>query len=336
MGFGIVEFTKFLIKNGFDFFAVATIEEALILRENNIKEKIIILTPYKDENDLKTLIENDIILTIDSEKQFEVVENIANKLNKKVFAHIKIDTGFSRYGFRYNDCIDTIKNIVKNSKNTVFEGIFSHFSCSLKENPSFTNTQYSRFCKVIEDLENEGISFKLKHICNSSAFFKYPNMHLNCARIGSAFTGNAIGIKSNLKKIGMMHTKILKIRELKKNEYIGYANSYKTRKNMKVGILPIGYYDGIGMSLIEQRHRFLSKVKKLILTLKDMFIDNSIMLENFKVLGQIGMYDVVIDLTNKNYKENDDIYFYTRPSFINPNVKRIYVTNKEGDIYEEN
>lgn len=336
MDFGIVEFTKFLIKNGFDFFAVATIEEALILRENNIKEKIIVLTPYKDENDLKTLIENDIILTIDSENQFEVIENIANRLNKKVFAHIKIDTGFSRYGFRYDDCINTVKNMVKNSKNTIFEGIFSHFSCALKKNPSFTNVQYNRFCKVIENLEEEGIKFKLKHICNSSAFFKYPNMHLNCARIGSAFTGNAIGIETNLKKVGTMHTKITKIRTVNKNEYIGYANSYKTKKNIKIGVLPIGYYDGIGVSLREQRHRLLSKEKKLSLDLKNIFIDNSMVLGEFKVLGQMGMHDAIIDLTNKNYKENDDVYFYARPSFINPNLKRIYVANKEGDIYEEN
>lgn len=335
MAFGIVEFTKFLIKNGFDFFAVASIEEALILRENNIKEKIILLTPYKDEEELKILIENDIILTIDSENQFELVENIANKLNKKVLAHIKVDTGLSRYGFKYN-CIDSIKKIVQNSKNVVFEGIFSHFSCSLKSDSTFTNIQFNRFCNVIEELEKEEVYFKLKHICNSSGFFKYPNMHLNCARIGSAFTGNAVGIKTNLKKIGTMHTKISKIRTINKNEYIGYANSYKAKRNIKIGILPIGYYDGIGISLVEQRYRFLSKAKKLSLELKNMFIDNSINLGEFKVLGQVGMHDVVIDLTNKNYKENDDIYFYTRPSFINPNVKRIYIANKEGDIYEEN
>lgn len=334
-GLGIVEFTKFLMQNGFNFFAVASFEEAMILRENNIKEKIILLTPYKDKEELKALIENDIILTIDSENQFNLIEDIANKLNKKVCAHVKIDTGLSRYGFRYDDIIN-IANIVKRSKNIIFEGIFSHFSCSLKANSQFTNLQFSRFCNTIKELKKQGIEFKLKHICNSSGFFKYPNMHLNCARIGSAFIGNAVGIQSNLKKIGIMHTKITEIKTVNKNEYVGYANSYKAKKNMKIGILPIGYYDGIGMTLIEQRHKFLSKAKKLVLEFKNMFIDNSIMLGKFKVVGQVGMHDVAIDLTNRDYKENDDIYFYTRPNFINPELKRIYVVNKEGDKYEEN
>lgn len=326
-GLGIIDFTRFLIKNGFSFFAVASFEEAIILRENNIKEKIILLTPYKDEEKLKVLVENDIILTVDSEYQFNLIENIANKLNKKVYAHIKIDTGLSRYGFRYDD-ITNIANIVKHSKNVIFEGIFSHFSCSLKSNSQFTNLQFSRFCNTIEELGKLGIEFKLKHICNSSGFFKYPNMHLNCARIGSAFTGNAVGIQANLKKIGIMHTKIAEIKTVNKNEYIGYANSYKAKKNIKIGILPIGYYDGIGMTLIEQRYKFLSKAKKLVLEFKNMFKDNSIILGNFKVLGQVGMHDVVIDLTNQDYKENDDIYFYARPSFINPEVKRKYKFEK--------
>lgn len=322
-GLGIIEFTNFLIENGFKFFAVASFDEAIVLRKNNIKEKILLLTPYSDEESVKELINNDITLTIDSNESFNVVKNIANKLKKKVNAHIKVDTGLSRYGFNYND-VCSIKSIVKEKSNIIFEGIYSHFSNSLAADSSFSNIQFSRFNKVIEELKEDNIEFKLRHICNSSGFFKYKDMHLNAARIGSAFTGNAVGIKSNLKKIGTFHTKISKIREVKKGESIGYANSYKAKRSIKIAILPTGYYEGIGLSLKEQRFRFLSKAKRVMIDAKNLFSDDTLYLDNFKVLGQIGMHDVVIDITNKNYKENDDIYFYVRPVIIDSSVKRVY------------
>lgn len=322
-GLGLIEFTNFLIENGFNFFAVASIDEAIKLRENNVKEKILLLTPYSKEDEIKLLVENDITLTIDSKSLFDTVENVCKNLNKKISAHVKVDTGLSRYGFNYNNVSD-IKEIVKNSNNIIFEGVYSHFSNSLAADPAFSNIQYNRFINLIDELKKDNIEFKLRHICNSSGFFKYENMHLNAARIGSAFTGNAVGIKSNLKKIGMFHTKITKIKNLKKGEYVGYANSYKVKKDMKIGILPTGYYEGVGLSLIEQRHRFLSKAKKTMIEFKNMFKDSSYTIGELKVIGQIGMHDVVIDLTNKSYNENDDVYFYVRPVLIDTSVKRVY------------
>lgn len=326
-GLGIIEFTKFLIEKGFNFFAVASFDEALTLRNNGIKEKILLLTPYTDDNMLEKLIEKDIILTIDSTSSYNAVNNVCNKLNKKVTAHIKIDTGLSRYGFNYND-IEGVKSILVNSDNIIFEGIYSHFSNSLSSDSKFSSAQYSRFLNVIETLEKSNINFELKHICNSSGFFKYPNMHLNAARIGSAFTGNAAGIKTNLKKIGLFHTKIVKIRNINKKDYIGYANSFVAKKNMRVAIIPTGYFDGIGKEIITQRFRFKSKLKQVLISMLNLIKDDNMSLiinnETVKVLGQIGMHDIVIDITGKNYKENDDIYFNVRASCIDSSVKRVY------------
>lgn len=326
-GLDILKLTNFLSENGIRFFAVAAINEALALREAGITEKIMILTPFTDKDLVRTLIDNDIILTIDSENSAKIANTIAEEENKVITAHIKIDTGLSRYGFTYNST-NKIATIIKECNNINFEGIFSHFSNSLAADSSWSVKQFTRFLQTITDLEEKGIKFNLQHICNSSGFFKYSNMHLNAARIGSAFTGFASGPESNLKKIGTFHTKIVRIKELNKGDFIGYGNSYIVKKQTKIAILPTGYFDGIGITLMDQRFKFLSKLKRVFLNVKNLFKDNSIYLningENFKVLGQIGMHDVVIDITGKDFKENDDIYFEVRPTLIDSSIKRIY------------
>ena len=115
-GLGIVEYTKFLIDNGIDFFAVSTIEETLKLREAGIKEKLLMLSSTSVEEDVKKLVENNVVITIGSKEAAKVADKIGQELNKKVKAHIKIDTGFGRYGFVYNNREEMIKTI-KSLKN---------------------------------------------------------------------------------------------------------------------------------------------------------------------------------------------------------------------------
>ena len=328
-GYGIdsIKLVNFLKENGITFFAVANLEEAIKLRKAGIKEKIMMLTPYSDKDSLIKLIENDIVLTIDSEKCFNEAEKIAEKYNKKINSHIKVDTGLSRYGFDFNE-IDKIEKIINKSKNIKFEGIYSHFSNSLAKDSSYSKLQYNRFCKVIDNLEKKGIKFNIKHICNSSGFFKYPEMHLNAARIGSAIIGMASGENAKLKRIGKFHTKIVRVKELKKGDYIGYANSYKAKRKTKIAILPTGYFDGSGKEIETKRYRFLSKVKKCVNDFKNIFKTNNDYMEinnkKLKILGQIGMHDVVLDITDTNFYENEDVYFYVRPILVDSSIERIW------------
>lgn len=325
-GHGMLEIAKILKDNDINYFAVATYEEAITLREN-IKDSILLLTPYVDNQLLESLIKNNITLTIDTYETFETVEEIAKKLNKKVKAHIKVDTGLSRYGFNYNE-IEAIKSIFANKEMIEFEGIYTHLSTSLAASKSFSNIQFSRFTRLIKILKEDDIEFKLMHICNSSGYFKYPEMHLNCARIGSAFYGGPVGIKTNLKSTGLLKTRITAIKHLKKDDFIGYGNSYKVKKNIKVAIIPIGYHAGIGLELSDQRFKFKSKIKRILTNIVSLFNDRNISVninnEDYKILGQIGMHDIVIDITEKNFKVNDEILIKVKPKYINSLIKRIY------------
>ena len=101
MGLGLIEYSKFLVNNGINFLAVANQEEIFALRKAGIKEEILMMTPVFREKELKKLAECNIIFCITSVEQIEKLEKIAHEKNIEIKAHIKIDTGFGRYGFLY-------------------------------------------------------------------------------------------------------------------------------------------------------------------------------------------------------------------------------------------
>lgn len=326
-GLGIVEFTKLLIDNGISFFAVSTIEEALRLREAGIKQDILMLSTTAIKEDVKKLVDNNIIITIGSKEDIEVAEEIAKEEKKKIRAHLKIDTGFGRYGFIYSDR-DSMVEILKGIKNIDIEGTFSHFSVSFFDD-KYTKLQFDRFINVIEVLKMNDIETGMLHICNSSAFIKFPNMHLNAVRVGSAFLGR-IAFKNNLglKKIAHLEAEISEIKELPKGFNIGYSNTYKTNKKTTVALIPVGYMDGIHLEIGRDMFRYVDKLRYIVRDIKDFFKNQNMYVKigdnHCRILGRIGTYHVVCDITGKDIHIGEKAIFNINPKYIDSSIRREY------------
>lgn len=328
-GLGLVEYAEFLIDNGIETLAVATVEEAVSLRKSGIKEDILMMSSSSIRSDLQTLIDNDIIITVGSEDVVREVLDLEKETTKKIRAHIKIDTGFGRYGFLYSD-VRTIVEMIKKLSNISIEGIYSHFSLAYYKNDKWTIEQFNRLINVIEVLKLNDINIETVHICNSPAFLNYPEMRLNGARIGSAFLGRVDAEnKIGLKKIGRLKTNITEVKVVPKGYNIGYLNSYKTKRETKIAIIQVGYMDGYNITLKNDMFRTVDKLRNLSHSIKNFLNKNRLTVtindKKYNVIGKVGMYHMAIDITNTDIKVNDLVYLDVNPLHVDSKIRREYI-----------
>ena len=328
-GLGIVPYTKFLIDNGIDFFAVATIEEALLLRKEGIKENILMLSSTALKDEVELLVKNNIIITIGSKESAIVADEVGKQLNKKVRCHLKIDTGFGRYGFVYNEREKMIE-ILKPLQNIKIEGTFTHFSIAFYNKDEYTKLQFKRFIDCIEVLKMNEIETGMLHCCNSSAFVKFPSMHLNAVRIGSCFTGRmAFNNNMGLKKVGVFKANVTEIKMIPKGFNVGYSNTYTTKKETKIAVVPVGYMTGVNVETGKDMYRFVDKLRYFIGDFKDFFRDKSMYVKinntKCKILGRIGTYHLTVDITGKDINIGDEVIIDVNPKYLDTSIERTFI-----------
>ena len=290
-GLGLNEYSEVLVENGIKYLAVATFEEAIELRKKQKDVNILMMSPLYNKQELEETVKNNITIAIDSKENAEAVNELAHKgYNIKV--HLKIDTGFSRYGFIYDDYENILNTVQSLKPNVEIEGIFTHCSDAYRKNNKHTLEQFKRFTDVIEKLEANNIKIKLKHICNSPAILNYPEMHLTAARIGSAFVGRVCSENNiGLKKIGELEINIAEVKDIPKGFNISYLNSYKTKDKTRIAIIPIGYLEGYNVTQKTDMFRIVDKLRRALHELKSIFKKQKITVvineKRYNVIGTI-------------------------------------------------
>ncbi len=328
--------SKKLLENGINYFAVSEVQEGIELRNIGIDKDILVLNDTNVEEEINLAIENNLVLSCGSIDKIKLVDELSGNTSKNTKIHLAIDTGFSRFGFltkeftedNFNEIVSTINTC----NNISLEGIFTHFYESYSNSPKSTETQFDIFVKTISKFESLGLSFKLKHCCNSSAFFKYPHMYLNAVRIGSAFAGRLqIKEATGLKRVGYLETELCEIRTLPKGSVVGYSGTYRLRSNKRVGVCEAGYVDGMMLSGPKDCVRLIDKLRNLKTVLKSFFKDTKIYVDingnKVPVLGRIGMKNFVVDLSgmfsNIPTKVGDKVKIDIKIALVNLSVKRV-------------
>ncbi|MFH1790244.1 MAG: alanine racemase [bacterium] len=252
-GHGLIEMAKICdTDNNVDRLCVVNSDEALRLIENKIKKPIQVLSYFSsNEQTIRKLAKNGIILPLYSLNYAHLLNRIAKKFRKKISVHIKIDIGTSRIGVLPEQLISFCEIVVK-LKNLNIEGIFAHFSSS-EESREVTKEQLHLFLTLISTLEEKKIYFQIKHISCSAATILYKKTHLSGVRTGLSLYGlypSPITKKKIILKPALSwHTKIIQIKKVPTGAKIGYDQTFTTQRPTKLAILPVGYWDGLDRSI---------------------------------------------------------------------------------------
>ncbi len=253
-GHGVIPMSQVFLENGAERLAVAFIEEAIQIRNAGITAPVVLLG-YTDGRQAEMLLNYDVIPTVFDYETAKAFSDCAVLNRKKMKIHLKLDTGMTRIGFFCNtneDIREVKRQILKIASLPMLEieGIFTHFTTADEPDDSYTEKQYSLFCRVTEELEREGLHIPLKHVCNSAATLLYPHMHLNLVRPGIIQYGmppsDYIAKKGlNVKPVMSLKSKIVRIQQVPAGTCVGYGNTYISDKEMKIATIPIGYADGL-------------------------------------------------------------------------------------------
>lgn len=244
-GHDAIEISRVALENGATWLGVGALEEGIILRKAGIKAPILLLglTP-KDQVDC--LLFYDLVPTVCDLQTVKALSQAAVKYKKIARVHIKIDTGMRRLGIEAGEVLDFIKKI-KKMNNIEIEGLYTHFAAA-EEDKNYTELQFARYKKVVDELEKEGIPAPLKHIANSAAILDLPYTYLDLVRPGITIYGLLPLPRARrtikLKPVTKFKTKIIFIKKVSAGESIGYGRAYTTTKETVVATLPVGYADG--------------------------------------------------------------------------------------------
>ncbi|TDI89353.1 MAG: alanine racemase [Caldithrix sp.] len=244
-GHGAVQVANMALEFGSKYLAVATLDEAIELRENEIDAPILIFGE-RTEEELKLCIECNFTICVNDPAQVQKLAALSPP-GKKIPVHVEVDTGLSRYGVRWTAALKVIETIA-NIERLKLEGVMSHFAMSDELDKTFALLQLERFEKVLRQIEQLGVKVKYRHICNTGGFLDLPQAHFDLVRIGilplGVYPSQVCRRMDGLKPVMSVKARIAAIRKLERGDYVGYGLRYQATSERKVAVIPVGYGDG--------------------------------------------------------------------------------------------
>lgn len=278
-------------------FAVATAEEAFILRKAGIKKPVLVLGytfPYSYER----LIEEKVRMAVFREDSLEAISTAVKKLREKdssitARVHIKVDTGMSRIGIRPDkEGLEFVKKLLK-TEGIEAEGILTHFARADETDKTSVLRQLSVFKDFINEIETEtGYRIPVRHCDNSAGIIELPEGDMDVARAGIILYGlwpsaevrrDIVALKPALS----LYSHIVYVKEIEAGTPVSYGGTFVSERKMKIATVPIGYGDGYPRSLSGKGYVLIHGKKA-------------------DILGRICMDQFMVDVSGiENVKEGD-------------------------------
>lgn len=253
-GHGAVQVAQMLEKYEYIWgFAVATLDEAVVLRVEGIQKPILVLGCIFPDQYMEML-DNDIRMNVYTEDMAKEIANMARREGKTAYLHIKLDTGMGRLGFSITEeSVEAITRISKLS-NVKMEGVFTHFAKADEKDKTFTMKQIQQFVSMTSALKEQGVTFAYEHCSNSAAIIDVPEAKFDMVRAGISTFGlypseevdkEAVHLKPAL----ALKSHVAFVKEIEPGTSISYGGTFVAEKKMKIATIPVGYGDGYPRAL---------------------------------------------------------------------------------------
>jgi len=245
-GHGAVDVARIALEEGAWGFGLSTLEEAMALREAGIAAPLLLLGE-RQEAELPWCVEHDLTVCVNEPNTVRKLARAAAGAGKRVPVHVKVHTGMSRYGVRWDEALPLLE-LVCSEKSLLLEGVMTHFAQSDETDKTFANLQISRFDEVLRGAAKRGLKVKCQHLCNSGGFLDLPHAHRDMVRVGilmyGIFPSSVCRRIPGIEPVMSVKARIAAVQTLKPGEAVGYGMRYTAPSPRRVAVLPIGYGDG--------------------------------------------------------------------------------------------
>jgi alanine racemase len=273
-------------------YAVATLDEAVNLRENGIDKPILILG-YVAPEEYESLVKHKLDATVfDTETAVQLSE-AAKKLNMTAYCHIKVDTGMRRIGLEPDESGKEIIRKIRSLDNLQMRGIFTHFAASDETDKTFADRQLDLFKTFVDGLEKEGITFTYRHCSNSAAIIDMENANMDMVRLGIAMYGMYPSDEVKKERVALkpaleLKSHITMVKEIAAGETVSYGATFTAERKTRLATVSVGYGDGYPRALSSKGY-VLIKGKKA------------------PIAGRVCMDQMMVDVTDIENVTRDDI-----------------------------
>ena len=235
-------------------YAVASADEGRVLRQNGRKKPILILG-YSFPDQYDEIIEYRLIPTIfDLESAIGMAE-AAQRADRLVPVHIKLDTGMGRIGYPVTEeAADEIAHIAKEIRHLQVDGIFTHFAKADEEDKAYTRQQTQAFADMIRMLEERDVQIPVRHVSNSAAILDLPEYNMDLVRAGIILYGlhpseETKNKRLDLKPLLSLKSKVVHVKDLPAGSALSYGGTCVLSKDARIATIPVGYGDGYARTL---------------------------------------------------------------------------------------
>lgn len=334
-GHGATKITEFLCELGINRFGVATMQEALDLRNDGVTAPILILgETFREE--FYVAVNNNIDCTVSDYETAKFFAETAKGMGKTATVHIKIDTGMGRIGFQPNDqSYEDIKKIFALDGITV-AGIFTHFACADSLDKTSAENQRDKYLQLTDKLIADGYTFR-RHMYNSAAVMELDGFVGDSVRCGIMMYGlypsEEISRDFVLYPAMELKSSISFVKNVKPGFTVSYGSTFIADKDMKVATVPVGYADGYPRYLSNKGEVIVNGIRCRIIgkICMDQFMIDATNVPDIKVGDEVTLMGVdgnevitVEDLSDSEYRFN-----YEFCCLLNKRVPRVYIKNGE-------